>query len=73
MFTFQYLVKALFAALTAFLGSLGAALVQIGEGAQFSEVETVAWVLILGATLAAFGGVLGLQNAPATVATSTRP
>ncbi len=68
----QYYVKATYAAAVAFIGSAGAALGQIGDGAAFGQIETVAWLLIAGSTLAAFGGVLGWQNAPARVSTSVR-
>ena len=68
----QYYVKAAFAAVVAFIGSTTSALVQIGDGAAFGDVETVAWLVIGGATLTAFGGVLGWQNAPARLSTSTR-
>ena len=53
-------LTALFAAATAAVGGLITALVQIGEGASFSEIETVAWLTILATGLAAFGGVLGI-------------
>lgn len=55
-------LAALFAAATAVIGALVTALVQIGEGAAFSDVELVAWLAIAGTGLAAFGGVLGLTN-----------
>ncbi len=50
-----------FAAATVALGSTIAVLVQIGEGAAFSDIELVAWLTILAAGLAAFGGVLGIN------------
>lgn len=68
----QYFAKAVYAAVVAGIGATIATLVQIGEGAQFSEVETVAWLVIILATLTAGGGVLGLQSAPANISTSTR-
>jgi hypothetical protein len=68
----QYFAKAIYAGVVAFIGSTTAALVQIGDGASFGEVETVAWLVILGATIVAAGGVYGLQAAPASVSTSTR-
>jgi len=68
----QFYVKAVFAGLTVLISSTTAVLVQIGEGAAFSDVEIVGWLIIFGATLAAVGGVLGLQAAPASVSTSVR-
>ena len=65
-----YYVKAIYAALLTFIGSLGAALAQLQEGAGIGDVTTLGWVLILGTTLAAGGGILGLQAAPAKVSTS---
>ena len=59
-----YIGKALaasFAAATVALGSTIAVLVQIGEGAAFSDIELVAWLTIIAAGLAAFGGVLGIN------------
>jgi hypothetical protein len=53
-------LTAAFAAATAAIGGAITALVQIGEGASFSEIETVAWLTILATGLAAFGGVLGI-------------
>lgn len=53
-------LTAVFAAATAVIGTLVTALVQIGEGAMFSEIELVAWLTIIGTGLAAFGGVLGI-------------
>ena len=52
----------LFAAATVVISGLTTALVQIGKGAAFSDIDTVSWVVITGAGLAAFGGVLGLTN-----------
>ncbi len=59
----EYIGKTLtaaFAAATAVIGALVTALVQIGEGAAFSDVELVAWLTIIATGLAAFGGVLGI-------------
>ena len=67
----QFYVKAIYAGLTVFLGSLLAAL-QAGEGVEISDLGTAAWVTIGLATVIAIGGVLGLQNAPANISTSTR-
>lgn len=68
----NYYVKAVFAGMMALIGSVGAVLAQIGEGAAFSDIETLGWVLILGSTVGAIGGILGLQSAPASVSTSVR-
>jgi len=68
----QYFAKAVYAGLVVFLGSLLAAL-QAGEGVEISDLGTAAWVTIGLATVIAIGGVLGLQAAPASVATSVRP
>ena len=67
----QYYVKAGFAGLTVFLGSLLAAL-QAGTGVEIGDLGTASWVTILLAVVVAVGGVLGLQSAPATVATSIK-
>ena len=68
----QFYVKAIYAGAVALIGSTGAALAQISEGAAFSDITTLGWLLIAGTTLAAVGGVLGLQAAPASVSTSVR-
>lgn len=54
-------LSAIFAGAVASLGSIIAVLVQIGDGAAFSDIELVAW-LIAGLTgLTAFGTVLGIN------------
>ncbi len=68
----QLYVKALFAGVMVAFGSLGSTLAQIGDGAAFGDITTLGWVLIIGATVGAIGGILGLQAAPATVSTSVR-
>ena len=55
-------LSALFAAATVALGATIAVLVQIGDGAAFSDVELVAWLTIIAAGLGAFGGVLGINT-----------
>ncbi len=62
----QYYVKAAFAGVVAFLGTLATAL------AESAAVSTQQWVTIALATLLAFGGILGWQSAPASVSTSVR-
>ena len=66
--TFQYLTKAIYAGAVMFLGSVGAILVgDVG----FGDISSGQWVTISLATLVAVGGVLGLQQAPANIATSS--
>jgi len=67
----QYYVKAIYAGVVAFLGGLLAVL-QVGENIGIGDIGTAAWVTIVLATIIAVGGVLGLQVAPASVATSVR-
>lgn len=67
----QYYAKAIYAGLVTFLGSLLAAL-QAGGEIGIGDLSTAAWVTIILATIVAIGGVLGLQAAPATVATSVK-
>ena len=68
MFNIPYLIKALYAGAVAFLGALLAVL-QVPEA---DGITAASWVAIGLATLFAVGGVLGLQSAPAKVATSIR-
>ena len=68
----QLYVKALYAAAMVLIGSVGSTIAQIGDGAAFSDITTLGWVLILGATVGALGGVLGLQRAPASISTSIK-
>ena len=63
--TWQYLLKAIYAGLIAFLGGLGTALADPGVTGQ-------QWVWIGLATALAFGGILGWQSAPASVSTSVK-
>ena len=71
MFTWQYLVKALYAGLVTFLGSLQAALLAVPD-TGISDIATAAWVGMVLVTLVAFGGIMGLQSAPATIATGIK-
>ena len=66
----QYYAKAVYAGVVYLIGSLTAALVALGDGAGLGDLTTTAWLIILGGTVAAIGGVLGLQKAPASVSTS---
>jgi hypothetical protein len=67
--TIQYFVKAIYAATAAFLSAVAVVLV---DDATFGDISQGQWVVIAGFTLAAFGGILGFQNAPSTVATSVK-
>ena len=69
--TWQYLVKALYAGLITFLGGLQAALLAVPE-TGIGDIATAAWVGIILLSLLAFGGILGLQSAPASVATGVK-
>ncbi len=62
-----YAAKAIYAGAVTFLGSLLAVM-------QSADViSNSSWVAIALATVIAVGGVFGLQSAPATISTSTRP
>ena len=61
----QYLAKPVYAGAVAFLGGLVIAIADNG-------VSGPEWVTIALATTVAIGGVLGLQEAPASVSTSVR-
>ena len=67
-----YLTKAIYVGVVTFLGSLLAALQAVPD-VGISDITTAAWITIALATIIAVGGVLGLQAAPATVATSIKP
>lgn len=67
-----YYVKAIYAGVVAFLGSLSAALLAGGEEIGIGDISTAAWVAIILTTVLAVGGVLGLQAAPANIATSKK-
>jgi hypothetical protein len=56
------MLKAIFGAATAALGSLGAALVQAHT---FSAIDDATWITIATATVLAFGAVYGVTNSPA--------
>ena len=68
MFTWQYLIKALYSGLVTFLGSV-LAVMQV-PGAE--GITGASWIAIGLATVLAIGGVLGLQSTPATVSTSVK-
>ena len=65
-----YLSKAVYAAVVTFLGALLAAM-QAAPDIGFA-LSAASWVTIILATLVSLGGVLGLQSAPASVATSIK-
>ncbi len=67
-----YISKAIYAGIITFLGALLAAL-QAAPDIGFSDLSSAAWITIVLATLISVGGVLGLQNAPASVATGIKP
>ena len=66
-----YAAKALYAGAVTFLGAVGAILVG-SDTIGFSDITSGQWITIALATLVALGGVLGLQNAPASVSTSVK-
>ncbi|RKZ81878.1 MAG: hypothetical protein DRQ39_11325 [Gammaproteobacteria bacterium] len=66
-----YLTKAIYAATVTFLGALLAAL-QAAPDIGFA-LSPASWITIVLATIVALGGVLGLQAAPAAVATGIKP
>lgn len=68
-----YYVKAIYASVMAFLSGLLSALLAIDEAAAIGDITTAGWIVIILATLAAGGGILGLQAAPASIATSQKP
>ncbi len=67
--TFSYFTKAIFAALTTALS--GVNLVVFGD-ATFSDVTQGQWLTIVTASVFIFGGILGLQEAPSEIASSSR-
>ena len=67
--SFNYYVKAAYAGLITFLGAVLAALQAVPD-IGFGDLSSAAWITIVLATLLSVGGVLGLQAAPASVATS---
>lgn len=69
---FSYYTKALYAGVVMFLGGLLTAMQAGAESIGINEISQAAWVTIVLATIVSMGGVLGLQAAPASVATSIR-
>ena len=69
---FPYYVKAIYAGVVAFLSGLLTALLGISEEAGIGDITTAGWIIIVLATIAAVGGILGFQAAPASVSTSVR-
>ena len=66
----QYYVKAIYAGAVAALSAVSGALIAIDGG--FGDLTAGLWVAAAVAGLAAFGGVLGWQEAPKSVSTSIR-
>lgn len=66
---FSYWTKGLFAAAVVFLSGLN--LVVLGD-ATFADVTQGQWLTIVTATLVSFGGIVGLQETPAAIASSVR-
>ena len=69
--TIQYLAKALYAGAVAFLGPI-VTLLLADDKLGFGDVSLGVWGSALLFAIIAFGGVLGLQAAPATVATGIK-
>jgi len=69
----QYYVKAVYAGLVGFLGSISAALLAAGDGAGIDDLSLGVWVAAGLTGLLGLGGILGWQAAPASISTSVRP
>ena len=67
-----YYTKPIYVGLVTFLGALLAALQAGDEFVSVGDLSQAAWITIVLATIIAVGGVLGLQAAPASVATSIK-
>jgi hypothetical protein len=65
----QYYVKAIYALVIAVLGQL--VVVLVGD-TTFGDLSNGQWVTIALFGALAFGGILGWQQAPATLSTSVR-
>ncbi len=70
--SFPYYAKAVYASVMAFLSGLLSALLGIDEAAGIGDITTAGWLIIVIATLAAGGGILGLQSASPNISTSVR-
>jgi hypothetical protein len=68
----NYYIKAAYAGLVTFLGSLLAALQAGTEALGLGDLGTASWITIVLATIITVGGVLGLQAAPASISTSIK-
>lgn len=62
-----YAAKAIYAGTVTFLG----AVLAVMQSAD--TITNASWIAIALATVVAVGGVLGLQQAPSKISTSTRP
>ena len=69
--SWQYYVKALYAGVLAGLSSVSGALLAV-PGTGLGDLSTGVYISAAVLGLAAFGGVLGWQAAPAAVSTSVR-
>jgi len=67
----QFLAKGIYAGVVAFLGPIVVVLLA-DDKLGFGDVSLGIWFSALLFGIIAFGGVVGLQEAPATVATSIR-
>ncbi len=67
----QYYVKAVYAGLVGFLGSVSAALLAV-DGAGVGDLSTGVWVAAALTGLLGLGGILGWQATPATISTSVK-
>jgi hypothetical protein len=65
----QYYIKAAAAVLIVIIGGLAAV---IAGDMTFADVTTSQWLVVVGAALAEFVAIIGLQRAPATVSTSVK-
>lgn len=65
----SYFTKAVFAGLVTFLGAIN---VLLTDGSVLRDITQGQWVGVGLATIVVVGGVLGLQEAPKTIATSVR-
>jgi len=65
--TWQYFTKGIYAGVVTFLGTTIGVLQAGGDG-----IPLESWLVIALATVVSVGGVLGLQEAPSSVATSSK-
>ena len=70
--SFNYYAKAAYAGVITLLGAVLAALQAGTADLGFGDLGIASWITIGLATLLSVGGVLGLQAAPASIATSVK-